>query len=155
MKEAANCKRRLRMRRTRLWPGSSFTIMRPARRAYEMLEREELNGISAGLRITQISIFDADGNDLDPDDDETLERVRDEPDLIFCAVRSVLAEVSLTAMPADRDACVRACGTDVETRRASRSGREKLRRDGDLVLVRERMPPRGLIQIHPGTPILR
>ena len=53
--------------------------------------REELTGVSARLDITSLAILDSDGRELD--DGEALER-QDDPDLIFCAVRSTLLEVS-------------------------------------------------------------
>jgi hypothetical protein len=85
-----------------------------------------LAGCSCGFRIENVAIFDADGTPLDVE--EAIERGADDPDLIIIAERTVLREVSITATPADRNACVRAIGIDAEAWRMIRQGEATLRR---------------------------
>ena len=72
------------------------------------------------------AIRDADGGKVYIED--ALERGPDDPDLIVIAQRTILREVSVTAMPADRNACVRAIGIDAEAWRMIRQGEATLRR---------------------------
>jgi phage head maturation protease len=71
-----------------------------------MIERGELTGCSCGFHIDSVTVHDADGTMLDVE--EALDR-RDDPSLFFIAQRSTIQEISVTAMPADPGACVRAC----------------------------------------------
>jgi hypothetical protein len=87
--------------------------------------REELTGVSARLDITSLAILDSDGRELD--DGEALER-QDDPDLIFCAVRSTLLEVSLCLSPTDPRARARAIGLTAEAWRAIKHGERELAR---------------------------
>jgi Caudovirus prohead serine protease len=132
-------------------------------RAYRLVERMHVNGVSAGYQIDSVVIFDADGEALSVE--EALER-QDDPDLVIVAEHVILREVSITATPADPNACVRAVGLEAEMWRAIRFGEEELDRilhsDGDGVLGDMRQGegyrrielPRGVLYGAP-EPILR
>ena len=75
------------------------------RRVYELIERGSLTKRSlCGFDIVNIAIRDADGGKVYVED--AIERGPDDPDLIVIAQHTILREVSVTAMPADRNACV-------------------------------------------------
>jgi phage head maturation protease len=99
---------------------------RAGRRAYERIERGSLNGVSCSFQIENVAIFDADGGELSAE--ETVERGPDDPDLIVIAQRTILLEVSLCAMPADRGAIVRACSLEAMAWQIIREGEETLHR---------------------------
>jgi hypothetical protein len=122
-----------------------FDDSRAGRRAFGMVERGELTGCSCRFGIQRISIHDGDGNILDVD--EALER-RHDPDIFFVAERSVLEEVSITAMPSDPGAVIVACSPEAVAWSVIRDGEARLRRllrpeneyrDDGLRLIR--MPP--------------
>lgn len=75
---------------------------RAVRRAFEMIERQELTECSCRFKITNVTVHDADGT---LEIEEALDRL-DDPSLFFIAQRSSLQEVSLTAMPSDPGATV-------------------------------------------------
>jgi phage head maturation protease len=81
-------------------------------RAFEMIERAEVGGISCGFSISEWSALDADDDEID--DDESLERYYDDPHVTFVAQRFELLEVSVTSLPADPCArIVRSLGDEV------------------------------------------
>jgi phage head maturation protease len=67
------------------------------KKAEGMVSRGELVGISAGYRVDQWEITNADGDVVDPDKD----RMRWDDDLTFTATRWALYECSLVGVPAD------------------------------------------------------
>jgi phage head maturation protease len=99
---------------------------RAGRRAYEMIERGSLNGVSCSFQIENVAIFDADGDELSAE--EAVERGPDDPDLIVIAQRTILREISVTAMPADAGAFVRACSLEAVAWQMIRDGEETLHR---------------------------
>ena len=102
-----------------------FDDTRAGRRAFAMVERGELNGVSCGFEFTDISIHDRDGVALD---DESALKRQDDPDLIFCVRHSILNEVSLCLQPVDPDAIVRACSEAAVNREMIKQGEETLQR---------------------------
>src|SRR6185437_7275956 len=75
-----------------------------------MVARGELSGISAGYRVTEWSVQDADGNELDPD------RIGWSDDgLTFTATRWQLYEASLVGVPADSASAIRNVGGSANT----------------------------------------
>jgi phage head maturation protease len=94
-------------------------------RAYKLIERMHVNGVSAGYTIDSVIIFDADGEALDVA--EALER-QDDPDLVIVAEHVILREISITATPADPNACVRAVGLNAEMWRFIREREAELQR---------------------------
>jgi hypothetical protein len=76
-------------------------------KAEGMLARSEIAGISAGYRVEDWQISDADGKVLDPDAD----KLRWDDDLTFTATRWQLFEASLVGVPADGTAMVRSLGS--------------------------------------------
>jgi phage head maturation protease len=137
---------------------------RAGRRVHKLIERGSLSGVSCRFETVSFEIFDANGNELSAD--EAVERGHDDPDLIVIAQRSILQEVSITSVPADPGAFVRALGLDAEMWRAIRHGEAELQRilhsdqDGVFGNMQRRdgfrrieMPP--LIQYGSPEPILR
>lgn len=108
-----------------LWGELIFTG-RAGARAHKLIERGSLSGVSCRFETVSFEIFDANGNELFAD--EAVERGHDDPDLIVIAQRSILQEVSITAMPADRNAFVRAIGFEAECWRMIRQGEAELDR---------------------------
>ena len=102
-----------------------FDDSRAGRRAFEMVERGELNGVSCGFEFTDISIQDRDGVALD---DETALKRQDDSDLIFCVRHSVLNEVSLCLQPVDPSAIVRACSIDAVYQEMTKQVEETVQR---------------------------
>jgi hypothetical protein len=90
-----------------------------------MIEREELTGCSCRFDIKSITVHDADGTMLDT---ETAPERQDDPGLFFIAQRTTLQEISLTAMPSDPPAMVRACSVDAVCWAAIHDGEERLQR---------------------------
>jgi phage head maturation protease len=82
----------------------SFNATKEGRIAEGMVARGELSGISAGYRVEEWSIADADGNVIDGD------RAQWDDDLTFTATRWELLECSLCSVPADSTASVRSLG---------------------------------------------
>jgi phage head maturation protease len=83
-----------------------FNETAEGRKAEGMVARGEIAGISAGYRVEQWEIADADGNIIDP------ERMRwDDEGLTFTATRWELLEASLVAVPADGSASIRSLGS--------------------------------------------
>ena len=99
---------------------------RAGRRVYQLIERGELSGCSCRFDIARFTICDADGDVLEIE--EAIERGPDDPDLVIVAERTILREISITAMPADRNACARAIGFDAECWRMIRQGEAELHR---------------------------
>jgi hypothetical protein len=110
------------------------------RRAYDLIERGSLNGVSCSFQIENVAIFDIDGDEVDVE--EAVKRGHADPDLILIAQRSILREVSITAMPADPGAFVRAIGIDAEAWRMIRQGEAELdrilRSDGVVIADNKR-----------------
>lgn len=77
------------------------------RKAEGMVARGEVAGISAGYRVDDWQITDADGKVLDPEKDN----MRWDDDLTFTATRWQLFEASLVGVPADGTATVRSLGS--------------------------------------------
>jgi hypothetical protein len=102
-----------------------FDDSRAGRRAFAMVERGELTGVSCGLRTIDISIHDRDGVALD---DEAALKRQDDPNLIFCVRHSILQEVSLCTSGIDPGAIVRACSIDAVTRQMVQQGEAALQR---------------------------
>jgi phage head maturation protease len=73
-------------------------------KAEGMVARGEITGISAGYRVDQWQITDADGDVVDERD------VRWDDDLTFTATRWQLFEASLVGVPADGAAAIRSIG---------------------------------------------
>jgi len=71
-----------------------------------------LSGVSCSFEIVNATVRDADGDVRDVE--EGIERRPDDPNLSIIVERAVLREVSITAMPADRNACVCTIGIDAE-----------------------------------------
>jgi phage head maturation protease len=72
-------------------------------KAEGMVARGEISGVSAGYRVDQWLITDADGDVVNPDKD----RVRWDDDLTFTATRWQLFEASLVGVPADAASSIR------------------------------------------------
>jgi hypothetical protein len=103
-----------------------FYDTKAGRAAHGMIERQEICGVSIGIEITEVAISEPDGTPLSVE--EAIERGYDDPDLLIIAKRSILTEVSLTSMPGDPNAVVRAVGEDVLVRQMIKDGEAKLRR---------------------------
>jgi hypothetical protein len=103
-----------------------FYDTKAGREAHGMIERQEVCGVSIGIQIASVAISEMDGTPLDIE--EALERGYDDPDLLIIACRSLLTEVSITSMPGDPNAVVRAVGEDVLVRQMIKDGEAKLRR---------------------------
>lgn len=90
-------------------------------KAEGMVARGELTGISAGYRVDQWQITDADGDVVDE------RNVRWDDDLTFTATRWQLFEASLVGVPADAVASIRSLGgrddglVDTRARMAARA----------------------------------
>jgi HK97 family phage prohead protease len=108
-----------------LWGELQFTG-HSGRRAYRAIERGSLNGVSCGFRIESVAICDSDGDEISVE--EALERGPDDPDLTVIATHTTLREVSITSVPADRNACVRACSIDGAAWACIRDGERALDR---------------------------
>jgi phage head maturation protease len=80
----------------------AFNDTEPGRRAEGMVARGEVTGVSAGYKVDEWEITDADGRVLDP------AYLRWDDDLKFEAVRWQLLECSLVTVPADASAGIRA-----------------------------------------------
>ncbi|WP_453945958.1 HK97 family phage prohead protease [Bradyrhizobium elkanii] len=74
--------------------------------AFGMVGRGEISSVSVGYTVSKWLITDEDGSVLDPETD----RVPLDANLTFEAVRWMLYEVSLVAVPADSEAVFRSCG---------------------------------------------
>jgi phage head maturation protease len=120
--------------------GSLVFNGRAGRRVYELIERGSLNGVSCSFQIENVAIFDIDGDEVDVE--KAVERGHDDPDLILIAQRTTLREVSITAVPADPGAFVRAIGIDAEAWRMIRQGEAELdrilRSDGVVIADNKR-----------------
>jgi Caudovirus prohead serine protease len=117
---------------------------RIGRRAYEMIIREEINGISPGLTATDLAVLDADGTEIDV---RELHRHISNSNLTFIARRWQLLEVSIVTTPADCGAIVRAIGDDAEVLQIRRRMQVRQRSlDPDDGLRRIEMPdPRTIL----------
>ena len=71
-----------------------------------MVARGEIAGVSAGYRVEEWEITNADGKVVDPDND----RLRWDEDLTFTATRWQLFEASLVSVPADASSMIRSLG---------------------------------------------
>jgi phage head maturation protease len=78
-----------------------FNATPEGKKAEGMVARGEITGISAGYRVEDWEITDADGDVIDERD------VRWDDDLTFTATRWQLFEASLVGVPADASAAVR------------------------------------------------
>jgi hypothetical protein len=107
-----------------LWGDLVFTG-RAGRWCYERVERQELTGCSCRFKIGNVTVRDADGSVLDIE--EALAR-QDDPGLFFVAESSTLQEVSVTAMPSDPGATIRACSETAAAWAVIRDGEARLRR---------------------------
>jgi hypothetical protein len=94
------------------------------RRVYDQVERGLLNGVSCSLDIENVAIFDSDGDQLNVDDPLAQ---RDDPALNVVVTRSVLREVSITSVPADRNCFVRSLSVEAEAWRMIEQGELALR----------------------------
>jgi phage head maturation protease len=98
-----------------------FSATPEGQKAEGMVSRGEITGISAGYRVDQWLITDADGDVVDE------ASVRWDEDLTFTATRWQLFETSLVGVPADGAAAVRSLGgydsklTNVKARMACRA----------------------------------
>ena len=79
-----------------------FNETREGRAAAGMVQRGEINGISAGYRVDEWTIRDADGNTIDPKNSRW-----GDDDLQFVGTKWELLECSLVAIAADPGAVVR------------------------------------------------
>lgn len=107
-------------------------------KAEGMVSRGEIAGISAGYRIEDWEISDADGKVLDPEKD----RVRWDDDLTFTATRWQLLEASLVGVPADGTAMIRSLGSGKDRSLPEIDplslGAEKItKRFGDMIVTYE------------------
>lgn len=84
-----------------------FNDTKEGRIAEGMVARGEIAGISAGYRVEEWEITDADQRVIDPDKDG----VRWDDDLTFTATRWELLEASLVSVPADGSAGIRSLGS--------------------------------------------
>jgi phage head maturation protease len=84
-----------------------FAQTEQGQKAEGMVARGEIAGVSAGYRVEDWEITDADGNVVDPDKD----RVRWDDDLTFTATRWQLFEASLVGVPADAASMIRSLGS--------------------------------------------
>jgi phage head maturation protease len=82
-----------------------FAQTAQGQKAEGMVARGELTGVSAGYRVDQWQITDADGDVVDERD------VRWDDDLTFTATRWMLFEASLVGCPADSGSMVRSFGS--------------------------------------------
>ena len=80
----------------------TFNQTAEGRKAEGMVARGEIAGISAGYRVEEWEVADAEGRVVDPD------LMRWDDDLIFTATRWELLETSLVTVPADAGAGIRA-----------------------------------------------
>jgi hypothetical protein len=96
------------------------------RRVYELIERGSLSGVSCRFDIVNFAIRNANGDKVYIE--EAIQRGADDPDLVVIAQRTILREVSVTSMPADRNACVRACSLEGIAWQIIHDGEEKLDR---------------------------
>jgi hypothetical protein len=84
-----------------------FNQTEQGQKAEGMVARGEIAGISAGYRVDDWEISNADGEVVDPAKD----RVRWDDDLTFTATRWQLFEASLVGVPADGTAMIRSLGS--------------------------------------------
>jgi phage head maturation protease len=97
---------------TRVWFSDDGALMgklkfndtAEGRKAGGMVERGEIAGISAGYRVEEWEISDAEGRIVDED------QVGWDDDLTFTATRWELIEASLVSTPADNSASIRSLG---------------------------------------------
>jgi Caudovirus prohead serine protease len=81
------------------------------RRAEGMVARREIAGISAGYRVNDWEIKDADGRVIDPE----VDRIRwDDDDLTYTATNWELFEASIVSVPADNAAVIRSLGSGAD-----------------------------------------
>jgi hypothetical protein len=88
------------------WGTLSFADTPNGRMAEGMVARREIGGVSAGYRVEEWEITNADGDVVDPDN----ERMRMDEDYKFEAVRWEILECSLAPVPADATASIRSLG---------------------------------------------
>ncbi|WP_407174425.1 HK97 family phage prohead protease [Bradyrhizobium sp. STM 3562] len=106
-----------------------FNQTEQGQKAEGMVARGELTGISAGYRVDQWQITDADGGVVDERD------ARWDDDLTFTATRWQLFEASLVGVPADAASSIRSLGDpDV-----LRSVRARMRARHNIVLRNSRL----------------
>jgi phage head maturation protease len=113
-----------------------FNQTEQGQKAEGMVARGEIAGISAGYRVEDWEITDADGAVVDP------ERVRWDDELTFTATRWQLFEASLVGVPADGTAMVRSFGSGrdravPETDELARGAIKVTKRFGDLEVTYE------------------
>jgi hypothetical protein len=112
------------------------------KKAFELVATKRLNGISLGIRLERIAVFDRDGEPLDPQSDpDHLDRFGKENDLTFVGVRWQLRELSLVTVPADREAVIVA---DITAAQLARIRMESLQR---RTLAEPVVPNRKLISV--------
>jgi hypothetical protein len=99
---------------------------RDGRRVFRAIERGSISGVSCRFDISHIAIRDVNGDKVRIE--EAIERGADDPDLVVIAQRTILREVSVTAMPAYRNACVRACSVEGIAWQVIRDGERMLDR---------------------------
>ena len=130
-----------------LWGDLQFTG-REGKRVFEWIENGVINGVSGRFDIRNFVIVDADGREIS--EAEALERGADDEQLTIVVRRSTLLEISICAVPADRNARVRACSERAVIREMITSGEARLQR----ILTRDqnpllRLPDRGFVQYRP------
>jgi phage head maturation protease len=102
-----------------------FAQTEQGKKAEGMVARGELTGVSAGYRVDQWEIRDADGRVVDPDKD----RVRWDDDLTYTATRWQLFEASLVGVPADAASAIRSmsfCDPDLDNIVARMQARQRI-----------------------------
>lgn len=114
--------------------GSIIFAQTPRGRLAEgMVARGELTGISAGYKVLQWSVVDADGDPVDES------RAGWDDDLTFTATRWQLLEASLVGVPADAMAAVRSFGgyrDDLDDIRERMACRQRMHDAVQAVMVR-------------------
>ena len=130
---------------------------RAGRRAFQQIERGEIDGCSCHFKFKRFSVFDTvDYRVVEPG--EARERGPDDANLVIVIRNSRLLEVSICAIPADRNARVWACSERAVVHKMIASGEAALERILGRELgsssysrtpfdqLRRRMPARGLVQ---------